>query len=1197
MLAGAKERGVLAYLLLRANDVVPAERLIDALWPDDPPATARNSLQVRISHLRRVLGADRIETVRNGYRLNVSVGELDLLRFRSLVADARRARTEGDPTAAAQKLSDARALWRGQVLPEFCENAVFRLEVRPVEEERLMAFEAWADVELELGRADELLPELQAAVANNPLRERLMGQLMLALYHAGRQAEALEAFGEARRRLVDDLGLEPGPLLTDLQHRILVQDPELGPHRTAPPRSVKTPSRRNLTVAVVSLLVSNDLDPEVGVRRLDEARTRATATLREFGAVISTFSGGIVAVFGLPATREDDPLRAVEVLVSLADGGEVKVAFDCGIALANDDELLDDRLVAELRALADAAQPGEVVVGDGARLVLGDAVELRDSVVVSFDPSVEPIPRNLDAPLIGREHDFERLREALEWSIKNHRTHLVTLLGPAGIGKSRLARELVSSVVDDTTVLTGRCLPYGGGAFWPLAEMARQAAGDTTPEALLSLLGGVDERRPIVDQLAASLGTGSGMRAEDAFWAFRRFFAAVAAERPLVLLFEDLHWSEERLLDFIEELVERGDESPILALCLARPDLLEKRESWGAGRLDAESIQLTPLSKVSSEELIRTLAQSAPEDARARILTRAEGNPLFIEQLVAFAEDDPGAPPDVIPASIHAVLSARVDRLPPGERAFLERASIVGLEFSLGDVAALSGGMTPKEDDSAVARQLVRKELLRPAKSEKRPAGDYEFRHILIRDVIYGSVLKSTRAELHELFARWLEPELEERANEVEEIIGYHLERSFELRQELNPGAKEINELADEAGRRLAAAGRRHVNRSDMLAAIDLLERAKLLLTRDSPERGDVLAALATVYQNAGDLSGARNYWREVSALAESRCDTDLAALVRIAGLALRLETGDSFSVQGLVGVASEINRGLNDASPHAARIKHLLAWAHALAGEYRAAERLINEAITRQTYGPDPRRLLPSLWLDGPNHIEDVISRCERLLRSDLLPRTASSCFRALAIARAMNGEFTVARSLCRRNAQILEELGLTVLLAASAYIDGSVELLAGDYQEAERILGSGGTELGRLGETLHAAGLVALLARALLEQGRDDEVATLLQSGHEASAIEISSRVHFRGIRARLLARGGLERQAQLVGSEAVDMADRTESLDMQAGARLDLAHVFNDCRSRQNATVFVRDAIDLYERKGNMVESAKARSMLDS
>jgi hypothetical protein len=322
-----------------------------------------------------------------------------------------------------------------------------------------------------------------------------------------------------------------------------------------------------------------------------------------------------------------------------------------------------------------------------------------------------------------------------------------------------------------------------------------------------------------------------------------------------------------------------------------------------------------------------------------------------------------------------------------------------------------------------------------------------------------------------------------------------------------------------------------------------------------------------------------------------------LAALVRIAGLALRLETGDSFSVEELVRTASEINRDLSDTSPHAARVKYLLAWAHALVGEYRVAEALIDEAVTRQTYGPDPRRLLPSLWLDGSNHVKDVIARCDRMLRSEVLPRTASSCFRALAIARAMNGEFTVARNLCRRNVDILDELGLTILRAASAHIEGSVELLAGDYQEAERILGIGVTELKRLGETLNAASIAALLARALLEQGRDDEVASVLESAHEASAIEISSRVHFRGIRARVLARRGLDRQAQLVGAEAVDMADRTESPDMQAGARLDLSKVFNECGSRQRARDLVREAIDLYEGKGNMVDAARARSMLDS
>jgi DNA-binding SARP family transcriptional activator len=1195
VLAGAKERGVLAFLLLRANEVVPAERLIDALWPDDPPATARNSLQVRISHLRGLLGANRIETVRNGYGVNASADELDLLRFRSLVLQGREARAESDPAAAAAKLSDALALWRGEVLPEFCQNPVFRLEIGPLDEERLLAFEAWADVELELDRADELVPQLQAAVADNPLRERLMGQLMLALYRAGRQAEALHAFSEARRRLVDELGLEPGPLLADLQQRILVQDPELAPHRRIQPRSVKTPLRRNLTVAVVSFSVSNHLDPEVAIRRLEEARTRATARLGERGAITSIFSGGVVAAFGLPATREDDPLRAVEVLLTLAEGGEVKVALDSGIALATDDELLDDRVVAEIRALADAAQPGEVVVGAGARTLLGGAVELRDSVVISFDPTVEAIPRNLDAPLIGREHEFARLRDALEWSAKNRRAHLVTVLGPAGIGKSRLARELVTTVGDEATVLTGRCLGYGGGAFWPLAEMAREAVGGTSPEAFLAPLEGVDDRRSIIEQLTAALGTGSGVRAEDAFWAFRKLFGALAAKRPLVLLFENLHWGEEHLLDFVEELVARGDESPMLAICLARPDLLEKRSSWGGGRLDAESIHLAPLSRASSEELIHVLAQSARDDARTRILTRAEGNPLFIEQLVAFAEDDPDAPPDAIPASIHGVLAARVDRLPSTERTLLQRASIVGLDFSLGDAAALSSGTMSTEEAAVAARQLVRKELLRRAGSDERSAEHYRFRHILIHDVIYGSVLKSTRAELHERFARLLESELDKRASEVQEIIGYHLERSFGLRKELDPTARGVRALADEAGRHLAAAGRREVNRSDMLVAIDLLERAKVLLAHDSPERGDVLGALATVYQNCGDLNVARKYWQEASALAERRSDTDLAALVRIADLAIRLETGESFSARDLVVLASAINRGLSDSAPHASRVKYFLAWAHALVGELREAERVINEATATGSYAADPRRLLPSLWLEGPDHVDQVIARCDQLLRAQALPRTAASCFRAVALARAMKGEFAAARKLCGRNRGILEELGLAVLHPASAYIDATVELLAGNHEVAGQILERGLQELSQLGETLHAASLAALLARALLEQGRDDELASLLASRHENSAIEISSRVHFRAVRARLLVRRGFDSEARRFGSEAVELADGTESPEIQAVARLDLAQVLTDCGLRQAARVLVRQASGLYERKGNLVGVSRARSML--
>ena len=749
-LAGAKERGVLAFLLLRANETVPADRLIDALWPTDPPASARNSLQVRVSHLRKVLGADRIETLRNGYRLSVSPDELDLLRFRGLVASAGRAREEGNLLVAAEQFADALALWRGDVLPEFASNTSFRAELAPLEEERLRAFEAWADAELELGRGDELVSDLQAAVEANPLRERMMSQLMLALYQADRQVDALEAYGHARRRLVHELGLEPGPLLADLHQRILEHDPDLRP---APRRRAQdsSPSRRNVTVVVAAPVLSSEADPEVAERSLEAGRDLARTLLEEHGGVVSASAGGVIGAFGLAAAAEDDPHRAVRAAQELARAN-LRVGLDSGVALVFGREFTDAGFISRVLRLADAAGPGDVILGAGSRQALGSAVEVSGSRLLSFDPTAEPIARRFDAPLIGRAKEFKRLRDAFDWAATTRTSHLVTILGPAGIGKSRLARELIGAVESDATVLTGRSLAYGSGAFWPLAEMVKQAAGDTTPEALLGLLADLEDRQSVVDQLAAALGTGSGMRAEDAFWAFRKLFGALAVKRPLVLVFEDLHWAEDRLLDFVEELVERTEGVALLVVCLARPDLLEKRTGWGGGKLDAEAIQLAPLSKSSSDELIRVLG--AAEETRGQIVARAEGNPLFVEQLVALAAEEPDALSDAIPFSINAVLAARIDRLPVDERSLLESASIVGLEFSLSAVAALAAS---DEDLAAVARRLVRKELLRPAGPDIRGRDDYRFGHILIRDVVYASVLKATRAELHEKFARWLE--------------------------------------------------------------------------------------------------------------------------------------------------------------------------------------------------------------------------------------------------------------------------------------------------------------------------------------------------------------------------------------------------------------------------------------------------------
>jgi DNA-binding SARP family transcriptional activator/tetratricopeptide (TPR) repeat protein len=1192
-LAGAKERGVLAFLLLRANEVVPAERLIDALWPDDPPATARNSLQVRISHLRKVLGQSRIDTLKSGYCLTASFEEVDLLLFRRLVADARRLRDEGDLNEAGEKLGEALVLWRGDVLPEFVGNPLFRLEIGPLEEERVAAFELWADAQLELGGGSELVPELQAAVAANPLRERLMGDLMLALYRAGRQSEALAVYADSRRRLVEELGLEPGPMLADLQQRILTQDPALAASGREPRRAV-SPARRNLTVVLVPLPVSAEKDPEVVERTLATNRERVSAVFAELGVAVSVKANVVIAAFGLPASREDDAHRAIRTAGRLSQEG-MRVAVDTGVALATETEILDSRLIAHLEELVGTAEAGSVVVGKGVQAALGASIETSGSRLVAFDDAAEPIPRRYDAPLIGRDREFERLREAFDWALRNRSSHLVTVLGPAGIGKSRLARELAEVVAGEAGVLSGRCLSYESGAFWPLAEMVKQAAGDTTPEALHRLLADIEDRRPIVDQLAAALGTGQGMRAEDAFWAFRRLFLALAAERPLVLVFEDLHWADERLFDFVEELVERTEGVPLLVLCLARPELVEERPGWGGAGLNAESIQLAPLSDESSHELIRVLGDRVAEDARRRIAARAEGNPLFIEQLVALTLDEPEAPSDTIPISIQSVLAARFDRLPSKERELLERASIVGLEFSLAGVAALGRNTVSRTELSPIAQRLVRKDLLRLGEPHARNSEAYRFRHILIRDVVYTSILKATRAELHERFARWLEQD-QEQGSEVDSLIGYHLEAAYLFLKELAPDDKRLAGLADEAGERLTYAGADEIGSSSLTRGSELLERALGLLSEDSSGRGSALAWLSYAFRLRGRMEEAKKCVVEGFAWAEARQDEPLRAFLTLADLQLKLHRDPAFSVEDFVaGSAQALDLSRRTPQhPYIARIQGTLAWAYALLGRHQVAVDLI-ESVGPHEHMAELNKLLPSLWLGGAFPVADAARRCEALLAEDPAPRTRASCYRSLATLWAMRGDFATARRLCELDRQILDDLGMEAMREATTSVAAAVELLADQAEAAERMLGRSIRKLETLGAAMHATGLGAQRARALLLLGRDDEGWATLNSLNETLARDIVQRIDMRGVRALLLARRGELEASELAAREAVSMADATDSPDLRAVARVDLGRVLAASGRRSQARSVFADALRLFDLKGNVVDAGRTRRLI--
>jgi DNA-binding SARP family transcriptional activator/tetratricopeptide (TPR) repeat protein len=1206
-LGGAKHRMLLALFLFRANEPISFDFLIDALWGEAPPERARNSLHVHVSRLRKVLPPGRIKTSQSAYSLVVESGELDLVQFRTLVKDARRSHAAGDAGAASELFSEALALWRGSPLPELAGSASFTSEIASLEEERLSAVEDRIVADLELGRHFEVVSELESLVAAHPLRERLVAHSMLALYRCGRQADALEAYRSARRGLVEELGLEPGRLLNELQQGILLHDPALDPLPVERRPSPARPSRRRVTLLLAGLSLPSRVDPEVAGRVLARGREAVRNVLMRHGAVVEEPLGDVVVgAFGLPAVHEDDALRALRAAAELSQALapmrlELRVAIDSGEVLATDDRLVDDQIAGWMMKLKETARDGATIIGEGARRLVRGAVKLRESGVagawnvVDFDPTAELIERHFDAPLVGREAEIERLREAFTWVVGTRSSHLVTVLGPAGIGKSRLARELGDILSGEATVLVGRCLAYGSGAFLPLVEVVKQAAGDTSPAAIERLFEGVDDARLVVDQLTAALGTGERTSAEDAFWAFRRLFAALARDRPLVLVLEDLHWAEGRLLDFVEELVVRGEDSAILVLCLARPELLEQRPSWGGGGLDAESIRLEALSQESSELLIRPLEQDVSQEARARILDRAEGNPLFIEQMVALLKEDPEAVDEGIPPSIQSVLAARLDRLATDERALLERASIVGLEFSLAGVT----GLSPEDERPGLAevtRRLVRKELVRPAEPEIRGEERFRFRHILIRDVAYDSVLKSVRAELHERFASLVD-EGSDRAGELEEIIGYHLERSYELRKELDPEAGELVQLAAEAGAHLSAAGGKELDRSDMPAGIDLLLRGLRLLPVDDPSRGDALAALAYAFRLTGRWELAREYLDYGFDHADQRKHIALREYLTVSRLQLRLHTEPDFSVDEFLREASRSLRCLDaqGADQYAMRVRAILAWPYALRGQMRRAEGLIEAVPPEQDQHLGARKLLPSLWLYGPLPATKAMDLCDALLAEHPAPRTVASCYRCLAALKAMTGQFDEARALLNQDRVILEELGLEVLVAAVSAVGGAVELLAGEPASSEAILRAGMKRLGRLGKTMHFSAVAALLARALYEQKKHNEAWSMMELAARGPHHDVGVAVGWLGIQAKLIAQQAGPDDGVGIAREAVGIAETTDSLDLQGDAFVDLADVLLRAGRLEDGFAALDSAVGFYEKKGNRVSAARARALL--
>jgi tetratricopeptide (TPR) repeat protein len=783
------------------------------------------------------------------------------------------------------------------------------------------------------------------------------------------------------------------------------------------------------------------------------------------------------------------------------------------------------------------------------------------------------------------------LRGAFDEALTKRSCQLVTIIGAAGIGKSRLAAELCSSVRGEARVLSGRCLPYGDGiTFWPLVQIVGALGGDG---GVRDVLAGVEDAELVARRVLGAVGpTPTTASGGEMFWAVRRLFEELAREQPLVVLIEDIHWAEPKLLDLLEYLAGWTHEAPILLMSLARPDLLDERPGWLTSQ-NGIGLLLGPLTAAESQAMLEEIGREWPLDstARARITEAAEGNPLYVEQMAAMLAE--GETLDAIPASIHALLAARLDRLPVEERAVLERAAIAGKDFSRTAILQL----TPQEERTDVDEQLlslVRKDLLaaRPGREDA-----YRFRHVLIRDAAYAGIPKELRSDLHERFGVWAARTYAGRIGELDEIVGYHYEQAFRYREQLGPLGDDARELARRGGDLLGRAGRRAFARDDISAALTLLDRAVALITEQDPARLELVRELSMALWWAGEVARAEallNGLIEAAAAAGDR-QQEWSGLIERA--ARKNIAGGEAGAEELLRVSREAINVFEELDDHSglARAWRRIAYAHQMRSRFGPAEEASEKALLHVRRAQDRHEEarivdgLCSCLLYGPAPADEAIERCEQMLewaRESRVMRANVGI--SLAGLKAMRGEFEEARALVATARTIYEELGLRLAVAGLTQVTGPLELLGGEIEAAERQLRQGFEILEPVGSTGYQA---ALLAEALYQRGALEESERFAATA-EAQAAEdnIAAQVVWRGVRAKL-------RSSPELAGEAVALADRTDALNLRADALVNLAETLQLANAHDEASAALRRAVELYEQKGNLVASSRASALLSA
>ncbi|MGH3115662.1 MAG: ATP-binding protein [Gaiellales bacterium] len=977
--------------------------------------------------------------------------------------------------------------------------------------------------------------------------------------------------------------------------------------------------RKLATVLFVDLVGSTALvsgtDPEVARRRVQQYFDRVQHCIVSHGGIVEKFAGdAVMAAFGIPQAHEDDAERAVRAALAILDsvaelGLEVRIGVEAGEVVVDSVEstFATGEAVNIAARLQQASPPNTILMGPAAhRLTLG-CFEVEDEGPVDVKGFAEPVwvwrvicvkrsdgARAFTAPLVGRDAELELLENTYARSVRDRRAHLFTIYGEPGVGKSRLAREFIAGL-ESATVLFGRALPYGEGVTYSaLADMVKVAAGIADDDPLEDALEKLRECCPdeaVADLLGLASGVLEAVQAQhnqqEIAWAARAWAEKLAEPQPLVLVFEDIHWAEEPLLELVEHLGTWVRNVPLLLLCLARPELLDIRPGWGGGRVRATAIELERLGPADSEALLDALVPDGdlPPDARRMLLEKTEGNPLFVEETIRMLAEANGSGVERIPDTLQALIAARIDHLPPGAKSLLQRGAVIGRTFWSGAVEHL--GADGDEDLRPLIDDLVLREFLLPERRSTITGEEaFRFKHVLIREVAYGGLSKTARASYHQRFAEWLR---DRAGDELLEVRAYHLDHATALLAELDGSAPD--ELSREAAEALEKAGKRALAREANATARRLLLRSvELEPTLDRryqaaraawrmSEFPVVSSEMEEVYEGAVEAGDRSLQARALAALAEVTLlrSADVGEAERIARRALDVADEDESRIEAL-------------------SILETIAWwrGRLTESEALAEEQLeIARRLGRQDIESEALLSLAGIYTtrrEG-DRAEPLIARALELAEQSGSLTAKAHAYSQSAELLAFRDEHEEALAEFERARDLFAEVGAATHLARTIMRIGRLLGGRGEVEEAEKLFRESIRILKPLEDRGTLCEVQRSLAESLLKQGKIDEAEVYaLKAVETVGPQDVSSQASTRKTLALVRATQGRDDEAEALFRESIEILERSEYTRFLSEPLKAIIHFFEE-RERVDDVVSFRERLAEL-RAGDVPEESAAR-----